>query len=107
MNLQLLFDDGNQYISGDGAPDLRLYCVLAVANKSIESDPLLSHKTAKKRPEYPLLIYNEFLDNPLKDKGIQAMAHCNTVFLQLLKIVGRHEFEAIASLHRQSQYCGV
>lgn len=31
------------------------------------------------------------------------MAHCNTVFLQLLKIVGRHEFEAIASLHHQGQ----
>jgi putative transposase len=50
-----------------------------------------------------LLIYNEFLDNSLKGKGIQAMAHCNTVFLQLLKIVGRHEFEAIASLHHQGQ----
>ncbi|SDA28307.1 hypothetical protein SAMN05216315_13732 [Nitrosospira sp. Nsp18] len=31
------------------------------------------------------------------------MAHCNTVFLQLLKIVGRREFEAIASLHHQGQ----
>lgn len=70
---------------------------------SMGSDPLLSHRTAKKRPKYPLLIYNEFLDNSLKGKGIQAMAHCNTVFLQLLKTVGRHEFEAIASLHHQGQ----
>jgi Domain of unknown function (DUF4372) len=31
------------------------------------------------------------------------LADCNSVFLQLLKIVGRHEFEAIASLHHQSQ----
>ena len=31
------------------------------------------------------------------------MAHCNTVLSQLLKIVGRHEFEKIASAHHQGQ----
>ena len=31
------------------------------------------------------------------------MAHCNTVLSQLLKMVGRHEFEKIASNHHQGQ----
>ena len=31
------------------------------------------------------------------------MAHCNTILPQLLKMVGRHEFEKIASTHHQGQ----
>ena len=31
------------------------------------------------------------------------MAHCNTVLSQMLKIVGRHEFDKIASEHHQGQ----
>ena len=31
------------------------------------------------------------------------MAHCNTVLSQLLKIVGRHEFDKVASAHHQGQ----
>ncbi|MEW8076524.1 MAG: DUF4372 domain-containing protein, partial [Candidatus Thiodiazotropha endolucinida] len=27
------------------------------------------------------------------------MAHCNTIFLQLLKLVSRHEFETLAKQH--------
>ena len=32
----------------------------------------------------------------------QAMAHCNTVFSQLLKLIDRHEFETLAKQH----HCG-
>ncbi|MGR9117614.1 MAG: DUF4372 domain-containing protein, partial [Gammaproteobacteria bacterium] len=31
------------------------------------------------------------------------MAHCNTVLSQLLKIVGRHEFDKIAARHHEGQ----
>jgi Domain of unknown function (DUF4372) len=31
------------------------------------------------------------------------MAHCNTVLSQLLKMVGRHGFEKIASAHHEGQ----
>jgi Domain of unknown function (DUF4372) len=31
------------------------------------------------------------------------MSHCNTVLSQLLKIVGRHEFEKVAANHHQGQ----
>jgi hypothetical protein len=34
-----------------------------------------------------------------KQKGNQAMAHNNTVFSQLLKLVSRHEFESLAKQH--------
>ena len=31
------------------------------------------------------------------------MPHCNTILSQLLKMVGRHEFEKVASMHHQGQ----
>ena len=34
-----------------------------------------------------------------KQEGVQALAHHNTVFSQLLKLVSRHEFEALANQH--------
>jgi len=34
-----------------------------------------------------------------KQEGVQALAHNNTVFAQLLKLVSRHEFEALANQH--------
>ena len=34
-----------------------------------------------------------------KQAGVQALAHNNTVFAQLLKLVPRHEFEALANQH--------
>ncbi len=37
-----------------------------------------------------------------RTKGNQAMAHCNTIFSQLLKLVSRHEFETLAKQH----HCG-
>ncbi len=39
--MKLLFNNGNQHVSGDGAPDLRLYCILAVADKSLDTQMLL------------------------------------------------------------------
>jgi putative transposase len=34
-----------------------------------------------------------------KQKGNQALSHHNTVFSQLLKLIPRHEFEALAKQH--------
>jgi putative transposase len=34
-----------------------------------------------------------------KQEGVQALAHNNTVFSQLLKLVPRHEFETLANQH--------
>ena len=34
-----------------------------------------------------------------KQEGVQALAHNNTVFSQLLKLVPRHEFEALSNQH--------
>jgi hypothetical protein len=31
------------------------------------------------------------------------MAHCNTILSQLLKMVGRHEFDKVASAHHEGQ----
>ena len=31
------------------------------------------------------------------------MAHCNTIFSQILKLVPRHEFEALAKQHHQGR----
>jgi len=36
-------------------------------------------------------------------KGIQALAHNNTVFSQLLKLVPRHEFETLAKQHHEGR----
>lgn len=35
--------------------------------------------------------------------GVQALAHHNTVFSQLLKLVSRHEFESLANQHHQGR----
>ena len=39
--MKLLFDDGNEHVSGLGVPDLRLYRVLARAQKSFDAQVLL------------------------------------------------------------------
>ena len=39
--MKLLFDNGDQHVSGDGAPDLRFDCVLAVADEAFDTQMLL------------------------------------------------------------------
>jgi len=39
--LKLLFDNSDQHVSEDGAPDLRLHRVLAVADETFEAQMLL------------------------------------------------------------------
>ena len=39
--MKLLFDDSDQYVSGHGAPDLRLHRVLARAQKTLDAKMLL------------------------------------------------------------------
>ena len=39
--MKLLFDNGNQHVSGDGAPDLRFDRVLAVADEAFDTQMLL------------------------------------------------------------------
>ena len=39
--MKLLFDDGDQHVGGHGAPDLRLYRVLAGAQESLDAQVLL------------------------------------------------------------------
>ena len=39
--MKLLFTNGDQYISGHGAPDLRLDCVLARTQKTLDAQMLL------------------------------------------------------------------
>jgi hypothetical protein len=36
-----------------------------------------------------------------KQEGVQALAHHNTVFAQLLKLVSRHDFETLANQHHR------
>ena len=38
--MKFLFDDGNEHIGGYGTPNLRLYCVLAVAQKLLDAKVL-------------------------------------------------------------------
>ena len=38
-----------------------------------------------------------------KQEGVQALAHNNTVFSQLLKLVPRHEFETLANRHHEGR----
>jgi hypothetical protein len=38
-----------------------------------------------------------------KQEGVQALAHHNTVFSQLLKLVPRHEFETLANRHHDGR----
>ena len=38
-----------------------------------------------------------------KQEGVQALSHHNTVFSQLLKLVPRHEFEALANRHHEGR----
>ena len=38
--MKLLFDNGDQYVGGDSAPDLRLHGILAVADKSLDAQML-------------------------------------------------------------------
>lgn len=39
--MELLFDNGDQHVSGDSAPDLRLHCVLAVADETLDAKMLI------------------------------------------------------------------
>lgn len=39
--MKFLFNNGDQHVSRDGAPDLRLYCVLAVADETFDAQMLL------------------------------------------------------------------
>lgn len=39
--MKLFFNDGNQYIGGDGAPDLRFESVLTGAQKPLDTEVLL------------------------------------------------------------------
>jgi hypothetical protein len=39
--LKLLFNNGNQHVGGNGAPDLRLHRILAVADKAFDAQMLL------------------------------------------------------------------
>ena len=41
MELKFFFDDSNQHIGGDGAPDLRLHRVLACAKEALDAQMLL------------------------------------------------------------------
>jgi len=38
-----------------------------------------------------------------KQERVQALSHHNTVFPQLLKLVSRHEFEALAMRHHEGR----
>jgi putative transposase len=40
-------------------------------------------------------LYNEFTSKPLTTQEIQAMAHSNTVFYQLLNLIDRHDFQKL------------
>ena len=39
--MKFLFDDDDEHVGGDGAPDLRLDCVLAVSEKLLDAQVLL------------------------------------------------------------------
>ena len=39
--MQLLLDNDDEHVSDDGTPDLRLHCVLAVAQKSLDAQMLV------------------------------------------------------------------
>ena len=39
--MKLLLDDGDQQVGGHGAPDLRLHCVLAGAQETLDAQVLL------------------------------------------------------------------
>jgi putative transposase len=38
-----------------------------------------------------------------KQEGVQALAHHNTIFSQLLKLVSRHEFETLTNNHHEGR----
>ena len=40
---------------------------------------------------------------PIKHRRNQAVAHNNTVFAQVLKLVPRHEFESLARKHKSGR----
>ena len=39
--MKFLFNNGNQHVRGDGAPDLRLHRILAVADETLDAQMLL------------------------------------------------------------------
>lgn len=49
------------------------------------------------------MIYNSFTTKHYKYKVKQAMAHCNTILSQILKLVPRHEFETLAKHHHSGR----
>jgi hypothetical protein len=44
VELEFFFEDGDEHISGDGAPDLRLDGILAVAEEALDAPVLLARK---------------------------------------------------------------
>ncbi len=49
------------------------------------------------------LCYNIFTTKHNNNKDIQAIAHCTTVFHQMLQIFSRHEFDRLAEQHHIGQ----
>jgi len=67
--MQLLFDNGDEHVGGDGAPDLRLHRVLAGAQETLDAQVLLD----------PLERLGDILPiNPIPPKSSSdtAFTHC-------------------------------
>ena len=59
--MKLLFNNGNQHVSRDGAPDLRLYCVLAVADETLDAQMLLD--SFEEQLDLPAALYSAAIVN--------------------------------------------
>jgi hypothetical protein len=49
------------------------------------------------------LVYNDLAKKIIQTKEIRAMAHCDTVLKQLIALLPRHEFDALAKVHHAGQ----
>jgi len=50
-----------------------------------------------------MFCYNESTTKHCNNRRNQALAHCNTIFTQLLKLIPRHEFETLANQHHSGR----
>ena len=69
---------------------------------SVDSTTLLSHEPYENGPGTPLCWYDGVKTNR-KHEGTKPVAHNDTVFAQVLKLVPRHEFERLARKHKSGR----
>lgn len=87
--MKLLFNNGGQHVSRDGAPDLRLYCVLAVADETLDAQMLLD--PLEEQLDLPAALVKS-RDGQRRQGGIVGQEHQRLAGFRVLETDAAQQF---------------